>query len=159
MGFGFDLEGGMGDPVVVLKDAAGLIKDRMGIGGSSGHEVSGGDVHIGREGPHVEAVDVDHARKRAKFGLELVDVNIGRCGLDQDAEGLVPEPPGTFYPDEGEPFVIGPDVFVKKAPKNTKSHLHGVCTFGGEEQLVDDPDLGTGLLEFSAVAYVSWTGR
>lgn len=37
----------------------------------------------------------------------------------------------TFYPDEGEPFVIGPDVFVKKAPRNTKSHLRGVCTFGG----------------------------
>jgi hypothetical protein len=65
----------------------------------------------------------------------------------------------TFYPDEGEPFVIGPDVFVKKAPKNTKAHLHGVCTFGGEEQLVGDPDFGTGTLEFSAVAYVFWTGE
>ncbi len=65
----------------------------------------------------------------------------------------------TFYPEGGEPFVIGPDVFVKKAPKNTKSHLHGVCTFGGEEQLVDDPDFGTGLLVFSAVAHVFWTAR
>ncbi|MDH3262061.1 MAG: hypothetical protein OEM84_14020 [Acidimicrobiia bacterium] len=65
----------------------------------------------------------------------------------------------TFYPDDGGSFVIGPDVFVKKAPKNTKSHLHGVCTFSGEENLVDDPDLGTGLLVFSAVAHVFWTGR
>jgi len=65
----------------------------------------------------------------------------------------------TFYPDDGEPFVIGPDVFVKKAPKNTRSHLHGVCTFGGEEQLVDDPDFGTGTFVFSAVAHVFWTGE
>lgn len=65
----------------------------------------------------------------------------------------------TFYPEGGEPVDFGPDVFVKKAPKNTKAHLHGVCTFGGEEQLVGDPDFGTGTLEFSAVAYVFWTGE
>ncbi len=65
----------------------------------------------------------------------------------------------TFYPDGGDPFVVGPDVFVRRAPMNTKSHLHGVCTFEGEQQLVDDPDFGTGLLVFTAEAHVFWTGR
>lgn len=56
-------------------------------------------------------------------------------------------------------MVLGPDVFVKKAPKNIKPLPHGACTFGGEEQLVDDPDFGSGLLVFSARAYVFWTGK
>lgn len=65
----------------------------------------------------------------------------------------------TFYPDAGGSFDLGPDVFEKKAPKNTESHPHGECTFEGEEQLVNDPDLGSGLLVFSAEAHVFWTGR
>jgi len=65
----------------------------------------------------------------------------------------------TFIPDEGEPVVLPPDVFMKKAPKNTKSHMHGVCTFGGEEEVVDDPDFGTGVFEFTATAWVFWTGK
>ena len=65
----------------------------------------------------------------------------------------------TFIPAEGDPVVLPPDVFMKEAPKNTKSHLHGVCTFGGEEQVVDDPDFGTGVFVFSATAYVFWTGK
>lgn len=65
----------------------------------------------------------------------------------------------TFYPADGESVDLGPDVFMKKAPKNTKSHLHGVCTFGGEESLVDDPDFGTGVIRFEATAHVFWTGK
>ncbi len=65
----------------------------------------------------------------------------------------------TFTPEGGEPVVLPPDEFTKKAPKNTDSHDHGVCTFEGEVQFVDDPDFGTGLLEFSATAEVFWTGK
>jgi hypothetical protein len=65
----------------------------------------------------------------------------------------------TFTPDEGDPIVLPTDVFMKKAPENTKSHLHGVCTFGGEERLVDDPDFGTGVIRFEGTAYVFWTGK
>ncbi len=65
----------------------------------------------------------------------------------------------TFTPEGGEPVVLPPDEFMKKAPKNTKSHVHGICTFDGEEQLVDDPDFGTGVLQFSATVYVFWTGK
>ncbi len=66
---------------------------------------------------------------------------------------------GTFYPADGGVWDLGTEVFVKNAPRNTKSHLHGTCTFGGDVDLVDDPDLGTGRLVFSAVARVFWTGR
>ncbi len=65
----------------------------------------------------------------------------------------------TFTPEGGEPVVLPPDEFMKKAPKNTNSHVHGICTFGGEEQLVDDPDFGTGVIQFSATAHVFWTGK
>ena len=66
----------------------------------------------------------------------------------------------TFIPDDGgEPVVLPSDVFMKKAPKNTKSHRHGVCTFGGEERVVDDPDFGTGVFQFSATVFVFWTGK
>ncbi len=64
----------------------------------------------------------------------------------------------TFIPDEGEPVDLGTDVFSKNAPKNTKAHLHGVCTFTGEEA-VDDPDLGTGVIQFTGIAWVFWTGK
>ncbi len=57
----------MCDPVLVLEDAAGPVEDRVGIGGSTGHEVDGGHIHLGCEGPHVEIVNVDHTRNRAEF--------------------------------------------------------------------------------------------
>ncbi|MDH3471489.1 MAG: hypothetical protein OEM94_09265 [Acidimicrobiia bacterium] len=65
----------------------------------------------------------------------------------------------TFIPDGEDPVVLPPDVFTKKAPKNTKSHLHGVCTFSGEDEVVDDPDFGTGVFQFSATVRVFWTGK
>ena len=66
---------------------------------------------------------------------------------------------GAFIPDGGAPIVFPPDVIMKKAPKNTKAHLHGVCTFGGEDEVVDDPDFGTRLFVFEGTAYVFWTGK
>jgi hypothetical protein len=63
-----------------------------------------------------------------------------------------------FTPEGGEEVYIGAEIFEKKAPNNTKPHDHGVCTFSGEEELVDDPDFGTGLLRFGAEAHVFWTG-
>lgn len=63
-----------------------------------------------------------------------------------------------LIPDEGDPVDLGTEVFMKKAPKNTKSHLHGVCTFSGEERVENDPDFGTGVIQFSARAHVFWTG-
>ncbi|MDH3539381.1 MAG: hypothetical protein OEP52_05250 [Acidimicrobiia bacterium] len=64
-----------------------------------------------------------------------------------------------FTPDGEEEFFVGTEVFTKKGPNNNRSHLHGVCTFGGEESLVDDPDFGTGVLRFEATASVFWTGQ
>lgn len=61
MGVGFHLEGGVVDPVVVLKEAAGLVENRVGICGGGSHEVDGGDIHLGGECPHVEVVHVDHS--------------------------------------------------------------------------------------------------
>lgn len=64
-----------------------------------------------------------------------------------------------FTPEGGDEVFIGIDTFEKKAPKNTKSHDHGVCTFSGQESFVDDPDFGTGVLRFNATAEVFWTGK
>ena len=64
----------------------------------------------------------------------------------------------SFTPEGGEPIVFPPEVIMKKAPKNTKSHLHGVCTFGGEEEF-DHPEFGPGLFQFEGIAYVFWTGK
>lgn len=64
----------------------------------------------------------------------------------------------TFYPDEGDPVAFPPDGYSKNAPQNTKSHLHGVCTSSGEEPFAH-PDLGTGVIVFTASAWVFWTGK
>ena len=53
------MEGGVRDVVLVLEDASGLIEDGVGIGCARGHEVDGGDNHVGGEGPNVQVVDVD----------------------------------------------------------------------------------------------------
>lgn len=66
----------------------------------------------------------------------------------------------TFFPEGGGEVDLGTQVFMKnKRPQNTESHLHGVCTFSGEEAVEDDPDLGTGVIVFDATAYVFWTGK
>ncbi len=65
----------------------------------------------------------------------------------------------TFTPDVGDPVVLPPGEFMKRAPKNTKAHDHGVCTFEFEEQVVDDPDFGTGVFQGSATVAVFWTGK
>ena len=64
----------------------------------------------------------------------------------------------TFTPDVGDPVVWEDVEFTKNAPKNTRSHLHGTCSFGGELPY-EDPDLGTGTLVFEAEARVFWTGK
>ena len=65
----------------------------------------------------------------------------------------------TFTAEGQDPVDLPPAVFVKKAPNNTKTHLHGVCTFTGSEDLVNDPDLGTGHIEFAGEVSVFWTGK
>lgn len=65
-----------------------------------------------------------------------------------------------FIPDEGDPIDFGTEVEEKKnVPKNTKSHDHGVCQFTDTEEVVDDPDFGTGTFVFMGKAYVFWTGE
>ena len=93
MGVGFDLERGVGDPIVVLKDVSSSIIHRMGIGGGTGHEMDGGNVHLGGERPNVKIVDVEHTRDRAKFGLKPIQTDTLRRSLDEEAERLVSEPP------------------------------------------------------------------
>lgn len=66
----------------------------------------------------------------------------------------------TFFPEGGGEVDLGTQSFMKNnPPKNTQSHLHGTCSFSGVDELVDDPDLGTGLLVFEATANVFWTGK
>lgn len=67
MSIRFDLEGGVCDPVILLEDAAGLVEHGVRIGSGAGHEVDGGDVHLGGEGPHMKVMNVDHTRNRAEF--------------------------------------------------------------------------------------------
>ena len=63
-----------------------------------------------------------------------------------------------FYPDEGNPVFLGTDGYSKRAPKNTKSHLHGECTFSGSGYDPESP-WGPGWFEFSGSAWVFWTGK
>ena len=65
----------------------------------------------------------------------------------------------TFTSDTGDVTDLGTDIFSKNAPKNSKAHDHGVCTFGGEESVVDDPDFGTGVFHFDATVELFWTGK
>lgn len=63
----------------------------------------------------------------------------------------------TFISDEGDVVDLGTEVFSKNAPANARSHLHGVCTFSGEEAVEDDPDFGSGVIHFTGAAWVFWT--
>ena len=84
----------MGDVVSVLKDAPGLIEDRVGIGCVRGHEVDGSDIHVGGEGPDVQVVDVDDTGYHGEVVAEQVEVDAGGCGLYEDAQRLIAEAPG-----------------------------------------------------------------
>lgn len=65
-----------------------------------------------------------------------------------------------FLPEEGDPIDFGTETAEKKnVPKNTRSHAHGVCHFTDTEDIVDDPDLGTGTFVFMGTAYVFWTDK
>jgi hypothetical protein len=88
----FDLEGGVGDAILVLESAAGLVEDRVDFGSVLDHEVDGGDVHLGGEGPDVEVMDVNHSRNPGQVGVQLVEVESGGCALDENPECLPSQP-------------------------------------------------------------------
>lgn len=63
---------------------------------------------------------------------------------------------GYFTPEGGgeEELIFEESVSKRRPPANTKTHSHGVCTFGGSFPVVDDPDLGTGTVRFTGTAWV-----
>ena len=63
-----------------------------------------------------------------------------------------------FTPDGGVEGLVESDYVSKRAPKNAQSHAHGVCTFGEEFEVVDDPFFGTGTGRFVGMAWVFYSG-
>ena len=56
---GFDLDGGMGDVVVVAQEVAGLVEHGVRVGAGPYLEVDAHGVHAGGDGPHVQVVGLD----------------------------------------------------------------------------------------------------
>ncbi len=83
---GFDLEGGVGEAVALVEQLASLVEHGVGVGADAHHEVGGGDLHVGGEGPHVEIVDVDHSRDAGEILLEPGHVEPRGGGLDEHAQ-------------------------------------------------------------------------
>jgi methionine-rich copper-binding protein CopC len=76
---GLDLEGGMGDVVRAREQFAGLVEDAVAVGAGTDHQVGGHGVHLRRQRPHVEVVDVDDALDVTEVGGERVEVDVVGC--------------------------------------------------------------------------------
>jgi hypothetical protein len=85
---GLDLERGVMDVVVGLEEGTGLVEDGVAVGAGADHEVRGRDLHVGRQGPDVEVVDVDDAVEPGEGGVDRVEVGTRRRRLHEDPDGL-----------------------------------------------------------------------
>ena len=79
---------------------AGAVEHGVRVGVGAGHEVGGRDVHAGREGPHVQVVDVDDTGDGRELAGHRVGRHAGRCVLAQDGQHLAPQEHGADRDEE-----------------------------------------------------------
>jgi hypothetical protein len=74
------------DVEALVEHLAGVRQHPGQVGGGGDAQVRRGNVHSGRQGPHVKVVDVGDALDPGQGGGDVGDVEAGRGGLQQDAQ-------------------------------------------------------------------------
>ena len=100
MVFRLDLQGGMSDAVLIGQQLTGLIEHRMRVGADRNHQVSSGDLHLRRQRPHVQIVNVDNTADASQLGLQLSEIKARRrVGVSSTMGPGVKVDPNRLRPD------------------------------------------------------------
>src|SRR5690606_27636158 len=96
------LQGGVADAVAGLHDLLRPVENGVGLAVLGDHQVGGRHLHVRRQRPHVEVVDVDHAGDALQVGPQTLQVDVGRRRLHEDAEAAGGEAPATGKDEDAD---------------------------------------------------------
>src|SRR5215207_448452 len=89
-----DLQGGMGDTVLVGEEAFEFAPAGVAVFVSAYEDMSGEGWKAGGDGPDVEVVDLDYAIGRGHFPANFGGVQVGGCSFEEDVGRVPDELPG-----------------------------------------------------------------
>ena len=81
----------MVDRVPGTQHVAGPVENGVGVRVLLDHQVGGEYIHVGREGPDVQVVHVEHVLKSGEVGADIVGIHVLRSFLQQHTHGLPAE--------------------------------------------------------------------
>src|SRR3954447_2774567 len=91
--FGLDLDGDVVDAETVVERAADLGEEAFAVAALGGHNVGGERLAAAGDRPDVEVVDPAHVGDGEDGPAHLVDVDVARRRLHEDAERLFDQRP------------------------------------------------------------------